>query len=136
MDATLLDTDIVSEIIKQQNAVVIAKAAEYLAEHGKFTFSAFSRFEIRRGYLERQATRQLQRFDEFCSHSMVLPVTDAVFDGAAELWATARKGGNPCGDADLIIAATALVQQFALGTGNTRHFQWVPNLALSDWRVA
>lgn len=136
MNATLLDTDILSEILKQQDATVAANAARYLAQHGAFTFSAFSRFEIRRGYLERQATRQLQRFDEFCRHSIVLPVSDAVLDRASELWAAARRGGHPCGDADLIIAATALVDKLSLGTGNARHFTWAPNLELSDWRNA
>lgn len=135
MDATLLDTDILSEILKQQNALVAAKASSYLEEHGHFTFSAFSRFEIRRGFLERQAIRQLERFDDFCRHSTVLPVADAVFDQAGALWALARQKGHPCGDADIVIAATALTYQLALGTGNVRHFEWMPNLMLSDWRV-
>jgi tRNA(fMet)-specific endonuclease VapC len=104
MDATLLDTDILSEILKQRNATVVANAAKYLAEHGQFVFSAFSRYEIRRGFFERRATRQLERFEEFCAHSSVLPVTDAVFDQAATLWASARRGGHSCGDADLLIA--------------------------------
>jgi tRNA(fMet)-specific endonuclease VapC len=42
MDATLLDTDILSEILKQRNPRVMAKASAYLDEHGRFTFSAFS----------------------------------------------------------------------------------------------
>ena len=82
MDATLLDTDILSEILKRRDAQVTAQAAAYLREHGQFTISAFSRFEVRRGYVERRATRQLARFDVFCGHSLVLPATDAVFDRA------------------------------------------------------
>lgn len=135
MDATLLDTDILSEILKQRSALVTAKAAAYLREHSQFTFSAFSRFEVRRGYVERRATRQLARFDVFCGHSLVLPVTDAVFDRACLLWAEAKQGGQPCGDADLLIAATALEHNLALATGNLRHFSWVPNLRLVDWRA-
>lgn len=136
MDATLLDTDILSEILKQQNETVTAKAASYLEEHSQFAFSAFSRFEIQRGFLERQAIRQLERFGEFCRHSTVLPVTDAVFDRAGILWAAARQGGHPCGDADLIIAATAQLHNLTLVTGNIRHFAWATNLTLTDWRSA
>jgi predicted nucleic acid-binding protein len=136
MDATLLDTDILSEILKQQNAAVNAKATSYLEEHGQFIFSAFTRFEIRRGFLERQANQQLDRFEEFCRHSTVLPVTDAVFDQAGTLWAIARQEGHPCGDADLIIAATAQIFKLTLGTGNLRHFAWAPNLTLNNWRNA
>lgn len=134
MDATLLDTDILSEILKQRNATVVANAATYLAEHGQFLFSAFSRYEIQRGFLERGATRQLERFEEFCAHSSVLAVTDAVFDQAAMLWAAARQGGHASGDADLLIAATAQIHGLVLATGNARHFQWTPNLTLADWR--
>jgi predicted nucleic acid-binding protein len=70
-----------------------------------------------------------------CPLSPPLPVTDDVFDQACALWAMARKGGHACGDADLLIAATALVHKLTRGTGNARHFEWVPNLTLTDWRT-
>jgi len=46
----LLDTDILSEIIKGKNAAVAGKAASYLAEQGRFTTSAVSVAEIVYGY--------------------------------------------------------------------------------------
>jgi tRNA(fMet)-specific endonuclease VapC len=136
MEVTLLDTDILSEFLKQRNSAVNERGASYLQEHGQFTFSAFTRFEVRRGFLERQAVRQLGRFDEFCRHSLVLPVTDTVFDQACHLWVTARQGGHPCGDADLLIAATALVHRLTVSTGNVQHFDWIPNLKLVDWKTS
>jgi tRNA(fMet)-specific endonuclease VapC len=135
MGPTLLDTDILSEVIKQRNAAVTAKATAYLQQFGQFTISAFSRFEVRRGYLLKSATPQLARFEVFCSHSVVLPVTDAIFDHAALLWAEAQQGGHPCGDADLVIAATALVHGLVLATGNVRHFSWITGLKIADWRT-
>ena len=135
MDATLLDTDILSELLKQRNAAVTNKAAAYLQQHGQFTISAFSRFEIRRGFFAKQASQQLTRFETFCAHSLVLPVTDAVFDRAAILWADAQAGGHPCADADLLIAATALTQNLVLATGNLRHFAWISGLRTEDWRA-
>jgi tRNA(fMet)-specific endonuclease VapC len=77
----------------------------------------------------------LDRFALFCDHSLVLPISDAVLDQAGILWAEARSGGKPCGDADLLIAATALEHNLALASGNMRHFDWVPNLRLEDWRM-
>jgi tRNA(fMet)-specific endonuclease VapC len=97
-----------SEILRQQDQAVLAYGVQYLEEHSHFSFSAFTRFEVRRGYLEKRASRQLERFEEFCLPSEILPITDSVPDRACELWSLARQGGNPCGDADLIIAATAL----------------------------
>ena len=57
---------------------------------------------------EKGALALSARFDTFCSHSFILPVTDAVFERASDLWVLARRGGYAHNDADLIIAATAL----------------------------
>ncbi len=134
MTIALLDTDTLSELLKQRNLQVNSRAAEYLRRHRQFTFSVFTRFEIARGFKEKGATTQLTRFREFCLHSLILPVTDAIFDRAEDLWAMARKSGLPHGDADLIIAATAMESGRILVTGNTTHYSWIPGLTLYDWR--
>jgi tRNA(fMet)-specific endonuclease VapC len=134
MDAALLDTDILSEVLKQRHPVVARNAANYLQFHGRFSVSIVTRFEIVRGYKEKLAVRQLERFDVFCNHSRVLLATAAIFERAAELWASARRGGHPHGDADMLIAATALEHQLSLVTGNRPHFDWIPGITVVDWR--
>ena len=134
MAATLLDTDLLSELLKQKNANVVQHAAGYLAQYGRFSLSALTRYEVRRGLLHKQATAQLGRFEVFCQQSLVLPITDAILDRAADLWVHASTIGQPKADADLIIAATALEHGFVLATGNTPHFAWVPGLTIVDWR--
>ena len=42
MSRALLDTDILSEIIKGKNAAVTARAAAYLIEQGRFTNDSLS----------------------------------------------------------------------------------------------
>ena len=135
MSATLLDTDILSEVFKQRDAAVKQRAAGYISLYGQFTLSAFSRFEIRRGYYSKRARQQLARFDVFCEHCQILPLTGTIFDRAALLWAHARQNGHPCGDADVLIAATALENGLVLATGNFRHFAWVPGLTTENWRT-
>lgn len=134
MDATLLDTDMLSEALKQRNAITIQRVADYLAQHHALCFSIVSRYEIRRGLKEKNATALVPRFEIICQRSLVLPADDAVFDRATDLWVEARRGGHPLGDADLLIAATALVSQRTLVTGNTAHFAWIAGLKLEDWR--
>jgi tRNA(fMet)-specific endonuclease VapC len=134
MDAALLDTDILSEVVKQRHPHVRKHARQYRRSHGQFAFSAVTRYEIVRGYKELGAAAALQRFLTFCNQALVLPVTDAHFDRAADLWNLARRGGHPCHDADLLIAATAIEEGRRLITGNTAHFAWVPQLLLGDWR--
>ena len=112
MDASLLDTDLLSELLKERNPSVTTKAAAYLAQHGHFTFSEFSRFEVRRGYLEMKGIETLTEFESFCTNSLVLPVTTAIFDRAAILWAEARAGGvvlvGAQGDAAVVISQIAI----------------------------
>jgi tRNA(fMet)-specific endonuclease VapC len=134
METALLDTDTLSEVLKQRNPQVVSKASAYFRAHGSFAFSAFTRFEISRGFKEKQAAIQLARFNEFCRHSLIIPVTDSVFERAEDLWAIARRSGMPCSDADLIIAATALDTERVLVTGNTNHYSWISSLTLEDWR--
>ncbi|HEY5315342.1 MAG TPA: type II toxin-antitoxin system VapC family toxin [Pirellulales bacterium] len=134
MDETLLDTDVLSEVIKRHDPTVKHNAAQYLQAHGQFAFSALTRFEVERGYKEKNAAQQLARFATFCNHSLVLAITDPILHRAGDLWAFARQHGHPHGDADVIIAATALELQRVLVTGNSQHFSWVAGLRLTNWR--
>ena len=134
MTLVQLDTDILSELIKLRNPQVLQHALTYVQKCGPLALSAITRYEIVRGYKQNQATTQLARFMIFCGNVLLLPVTESVLDRAADLWAFARRNGHPHGDADLIIAATALENGRALVTGNTPHFAWVPGLTIADWR--
>ena len=79
--------------------------------------------------------RQLTEFLSTVETSDVLPVSRRVLLRAAELWSEAHQFGHPKGDADLIIAATALEHQRVLVTGNISHYLWISDLNLEDWRV-
>jgi len=134
MDAALLDTDILTEFFKGQNAVVRGRADAYLQTHGQFAISAFTHYEIVRGLRIKEASTKLKAFDALCQDVQIFSVTGEVLNRAADLWVIGRKGGHPHRDADLIIAATALEHERTLVTGNTAHFQWVPELQLDNWR--
>lgn len=80
MDEALLDTDILSEVLRNHNAVVRAYATDYLAAHGSFRFSAITRYQVLRGLREKNATTQLAASNTVCSNSQILPITKAIFD--------------------------------------------------------
>ena len=46
MALILLDTDILSEILKKKNLLVVQRATDYLAKHQQFEMSAITRYEI------------------------------------------------------------------------------------------
>ncbi len=134
MDAALLDTDILTEFFKGQNAVVRGRADAYLQTHGRFAISAFTYYEIVRGLRFKDASTKLKAFDGLCQGVQIFSVVGGVLNQAADLWVAGRKGGHPHRDADLIIAATALEHGRTLITGNTSHFQWIPELQIDNWR--
>jgi tRNA(fMet)-specific endonuclease VapC len=84
----------------------------------------------------RDAARGRAVVDAFLAPFAWLPFDDA----AADRYATARHHlegrGEPIGERDLIIAATALSRGLAVITSNTREFGRVPGLNVEDWSTA
>jgi len=136
MDEAVLDTDILSEVLKKKDQHVLAMARQYLAKHERLAFSAITAYEIIRGMRATKATRQLGEFLKVIGTSDVFPVAMPILMRAADLWAEAKNSGHPHDDADLIIAATALEARRVLVTGNAGHFTWISGLQVVDWRSA
>ena len=128
----VLDTDVLSAVMRR-NPLVLPSARKYLTEYGSFTLSVITRYEILRGLRAKGALRQQMAFDRLCSLSTVLPVTDDVADRAAEIYADLRGRGSLIGDADILIAATALVHGLGVVTNNQDHFKRVPGLSVGTW---
>ncbi len=135
MESTILDSDILSELLKQRNAAVNANAEAYLKVHGAFSFSMFTYYEITRGCREKNSASLIARFKVFCDASNIYPITQDIFERAADLWVEARRNGLPHSDSDLLIAATAMENSLALITGNVAHFSWIAGLKVLNWRL-
>ena len=130
--AALLDTDTLSHMMRQDRSAR-AHGLAYLAEHGQFTFSLVTRYEILRGLKVKQAAVQMAAFDQFCAVNKVLPLTDRIVVRAAEIYADLHRRGAMIGDADILIAATAQEHSLVLVTNNTRHFSNVTGLQIVRW---
>lgn len=128
----LLDTDILSAIMRQ-DPVVIPKAQDYLLAHEQFTFSIITRYEILRGLKAKSAVKQLAAFDRFCEANIILPLTDEIIIKASDIYALLRQRGELIGDADILIASTALAQGLCVVTNNLSHFQRIPELQIQNW---
>ena len=132
----LLDTVTLSEVMKGRDAGVLAKARDYLSVHGHFQFSIITRYEILRGLKAKNAVRQVERFETQCRSSAVFPLTDEIVIRAAEIYAGLHRRGALIEDADILIAATALVHGLPLVTENASHFRRIPGLTFESWRPA
>ncbi len=128
----ILDTDILSAIMRQ-NPLVIPKGTEYLSQHSQFTFSLITRYEILRGLKAKNAIKQLKSFDEFCVKSIILPLSDKIIVQAADIYADLRGRGLPIGDADIMIAATAIIFNLVVITNNENHFRRISGIQVYNW---
>ena len=128
----ILDTDILSAIMRRQSAV-IPTARAYLREYHQFHFSIITQYEILRGLKAKDATRQTATFENFCSRNIILPLSEETISKAAEIYADLYKRGELIGDADILIAASAMVHGLGIVTNNERHFQRISDLQVENW---
>lgn len=134
MQAPLLDTDSLSEIMKGRNVHVGQLARAYLTDHGLLHFSILTKFEVLRGLYAKSASAQVARFESLCSESYVAPLSDQAAVEGARIWGELRKSGVTTGLADVLIGATALTEGRAVATRNVPHFTPIPGLRVIDWR--
>ena len=128
---TLLDTDVLSRLMRQTPSVV-DRARDYLADHSRLSIFLITRFEILRGLKASGATTRLAAF---CAADEVLPVDDSVVVRAAEIYADLYGRGQLIPDADILIAATAPENGLVLATNNLRDFSRIPALQIDNWTV-
>lgn len=130
----LLDTDTLSAIMRQ-NPIALVHARAYLAIHSRFTLSHITRYEILRGLKAKHATRQEAGFEQLCASNTILPLTDSIIVRAADIYAELHQRGMLIGDADILIAATAIDHDLVLVTNNTNHYNRIAGLSLHNWLI-
>lgn len=97
------------------------------------SFSLITRFEILRGLKAKGAVAQVKRFDRFCIGCDVVTLSDEIVVRASEIYADLYQRGELIGDADILIASTALTSDLALATNNVAHFSRIAGLRFDNW---
>ena len=117
----------------RREASVVSAAQAYQRHHQRLTFSIVTRYEILRGLKAKNATAQLANFRNLCEVSEILPITDRIIEVASDIYADLHRGGLLLPDADILIAATALSNDYPIVTNNTAHFSRVNGLTILNW---
>ncbi len=81
-------------------------------------------------YLGRDPRAAEAAFRRFLRRVTVLPVNQAIWRRFAQIRGQLRRQGQPIGDMDVLIAATALHHNLVLVSRNRRHFERVASLSL------
>ena len=104
----ILDTDILSEYLKGHDPRVVRHASRYAKEHGVFTFTSVTVYEIVYGLGLKSASSQLKRAMEWLNQNEEITPTSADYLAAATIKATARRQGSALELPDCLIAAVAV----------------------------
>jgi tRNA(fMet)-specific endonuclease VapC len=140
MNKALLDTDILSEVLKGRNPQVVAQAEAYLRHHAMLTVSAVSVIEVVSGLQRMARSAQLEQFLGALDAIEVLPVDTQSAVLAGRIDGDLLRTGQPIGRADPIIAAQAITHGVVLVTGNVRHYERIVALGyplrMANWRDA
>jgi tRNA(fMet)-specific endonuclease VapC len=127
----LLDTNIVSDLVRNPQGAAARKIAE-IGEEAACT-SIIVAAELRYGAAKRGSPRLLAQLEQVLAALPVLPFegsADAVY---GEARARLEAAGTPIGANDLLIAAHALTLDCAVVTDNTREFGRVEGLEVVNW---
>lgn len=112
----LLDTNILIRYLRKSHGYDILLSS--LAESDWLCISVMTRFEVVRGLRDHEREATFELLDSLES----LHISAELADAAGEMVRLGRKRDFTIGEADAIIAATALHHNLALVTTNAKHF--------------
>lgn len=127
----LLDTNIVSDLVRQPQGRVAAKLAE-VGEDAIAT-SIIVAAELRYGAGKKASPRLTRQLEAVLGAIEILPLEAPADARYGELRAALERAGTPIGANDLLIAAHALALDMVLVTDNMREFERVVGLRVENW---
>lgn len=127
----LLDTNIISDLVRQPHGPVAGRIAE-VGEDSICT-SIVVAAELRYGAEKSTSTQLAERVDLLLAALEILPLEPPADHRYGKLRHHLTRQGTPIGPDDLLIAAHALAADLTLVTANAREFERVPSLHVETW---
>jgi predicted nucleic acid-binding protein len=138
MQRVIIDTDILSEYLKEHDPNVVKNGDLYAESHTRFTFTSVTVYEMAFGLESKNATKQLKTTLEWLQNNEQILPTEADYLTAAKVKGAARRQGYTLEMPDCLIGAVAARLNLPLVTGNTADFQAMQKaglkITLQDWR--
>ncbi|MTJ09204.1 type II toxin-antitoxin system VapC family toxin [Anabaena sp. UHCC 0204] len=127
----LLDTNILSELIKNPRGVIFSKIQE--VGEDKICTSIIVACESRFGARKKNSPKLIEKLELILDSIEILPLTHPIEEYYAEIRTYLEQQGTPIGGNDLLIAAHAISLNLTVITNNVREFSRVPNLKVENW---
>ncbi|OFW19513.1 MAG: hypothetical protein A3H97_24705 [Acidobacteria bacterium RIFCSPLOWO2_02_FULL_65_29] len=135
---THLDTSFLVDLLREQQRHAPGPATDWLEAHADepLGLSVFVACELEAGAARTaHPQRERQRVRELLETTTVVYPDDRYAAMYGDLLARMQLRGRSIGAMDLLIATTAGVESVPLLTGNTRHFEHVPDLRLLSYKT-
>ena len=131
MATYLLDTNILSDLIKNPQGKVAKKISQAGEEHVCTSIIVAS--ELRYG-VEKSGSQVLRkRIDELLRVLSILPFSEPADIRYGKIRSDLHAKGKPIGPNDMLIAAHALANDLVLATANEKEFSRVEGLQIENW---
>lgn len=127
----LLDTNVLSELVRRPRGTVAQKIAEVGEETVCTSIMVSS--ELRFGAMKSRSAKLRHQVEAVLSALNVLPLSPPADCHYAELRHVLETAGTPIGPNDMLIAAQARSLDLSLVTANVDEFQRVPKLRVVNW---
>lgn len=136
----ILDSDTVSELLKNRNPNVQQHAQAYKQAFRQLTFTSATVLEILYGLERVGASAQIQRAEAlFAANDELIPTSED-YRLAATIAGAMSKQGTPIGLVDPLIAACAIRHGYGVASGNIAHYEFIQKAGysfhLENWRDA
>lgn len=134
MNGYLLDTNVLSEVIKKRPSTSVVSRLGDVPQDALYT-SSVCVMELRYGAVRSPGGAGLwERIRrDILQRVKVLPLREADATRAGEILADLEARGAPIGIEDVMIGATALTEGLVVVTKNERHLNRIPGLAVENW---
>jgi tRNA(fMet)-specific endonuclease VapC len=127
----LLDTNILSHLVRQPQGVVAARIAE--VGEAQVLTSIIVACELRYGAAKRGSKKLTRQVETVLGAMTILPLEAGADRHYAAIRAVLERKGTPIGAHDMLIAAHARAIEAVCVTDNVFEFKRVPALKVENW---
>ena len=90
-------------------------------------------YEILKGFKYIGSEKKIKKLESFLNELEIFNLNNQVITEAAEIFTDLKKTGKTIGDGDILIAAIVMQNNGILVSNNTKHFQSIQGLQLTNW---
>ena len=129
-----LDTNTISYYLQGNQKIKLILEQSLIKGH-QIVIPPIVYYEVRRGFKRVSSPKKEKIFAGLCSIFNVGEINISILEIAADIYADSRNTGKIIHDADILIAAFCLVNDYILVTNNTKDFESIQGLNIADWTV-